>query len=1112
MSEFVYEQESISTNERRMVPLIQKDGDMIRTSEEGLRFLRSLTRTQVSVVGLWSRKKSGRKSLLYSLGIDSDIKIKKHEHHDDNITLVWIWNGIINEGSFQGQERDIIMIQIDDFSNKSIDKNCIERVLSMTILICSHFLYNSGDDKNEEFIQDFGYLKNVSNHFSVNINEESSIEQYSNHLPRFSWVVRGSSKKQTNFETHISSIIDSSHSEHSNSISSFNKLFTSKECIHLSKAKHHGSGDSKGYYELDESFTNFKSDFFSKLDIKTFHGKRLTGSLLIEMIEILKDNYNNQTNSTITEISYKINITETLEMIWTRCKKDIERLYNNDSCEDITEATVYELIARSDEYIKHKHEFEDQNDEFSALLKKKISREIQEINSACQIVSIQKFKNSLINNYSTIEESVKFSSIESFNMHASHFENFIRTCDIKDSPWKSKIFLEFCIGKFSVMIKHLLKFSVENNEKYDNVQNKNTSELIIQIDLYRQKIQELTGIINTIETMKTENVQYMKTLIENITLVLENEKSYRSRSLVEKTCVSCQYLKKRVSELMEKNTKTKNRYDGKVTKLINSQKIEINTLIANATTECQKIKLEFEKWFELKQTKYKETIEKNEIRIQELVKSESTLKLELSIIREEYANLKIIHETETTNISSKTESLSQSIETLLAELYQLRELIKQSDNDCERSKNKIKEMKEIEEEQKREIFEKQNEIISLTIMNQGNIQKYNLERAKIEQYETKERQWRAEIENIKYEQKLLNIKTTTKFTEYENIIKTKIEEIKTWEVKYNDYVAYTEKEKLDIINDHNTTIANLNKSYSIKITKLKTELEEISEESENYDGMIEALKEKIKKVQESSKNEINQLNERISKFSEKENGYFNQIEELNNKIEKYQSNERKLLKDVTKLTEDIEAEQERVSTIRSTIEELTRTISIKEEEYRKITEKYNEVLLEKKKLKITYDGEIEILEAEKLRLEGLVQNSRFSSTENIRITQLENEKSEIETKLVHLNEKYSRLESQIENYEQAEKQHINQISELKSRLFGMSEENDRWKSEIARLKEKIELKDEEFEELSRKSVSHQSTSRKSTHKKANIIEEVSYEIKGETSKFMSKGSSEFSSQ
>ena len=52
MSEIEYARGYINKNQRRMVPLIQTDGSRIGTSEEGMRFLRSLKRTQISVVGL----------------------------------------------------------------------------------------------------------------------------------------------------------------------------------------------------------------------------------------------------------------------------------------------------------------------------------------------------------------------------------------------------------------------------------------------------------------------------------------------------------------------------------------------------------------------------------------------------------------------------------------------------------------------------------------------------------------------------------------------------------------------------------------------------------------------------------------------------------------------------------------------------------------------------------------------------------------------------------------------------------------------------------------------------------------------------------------------------
>ena len=156
--------------------------------------------------------------------------------------------------------------------------------------------------------------------------------------------------------------------------------------------------------------------------------------------------------------------------------------------------------------------------------------------------------------------------------------------------------------------------------------------------------------------------------------------------------------------------------------------------------------------------------------------------------------------------------------------------------------------------------------------------------------------------------------------------------------------------------------------------------------------------------------------------SQKKKNYFNQIETLNSSIEQFRSSERKLTKEIAKLTDDIKIEREKISANKATIEEVANLISSKEEEYIKITEKFNEIALDKRKLKITYDSQIEVLEAGKIRLESLAQsNSRYSSTENIRITQIENEKTEIEAKLIHLTDRYSRLENQISEFGHIEK-------------------------------------------------------------------------------------------
>ena len=1093
MSEIEYARGYINKNQRRMVPLIQTDGSRIGTSEEGMRFLRSLKRTQISVVGLWSRKKSGRKSLLYSLGVSGDISTKQSKHEHYASTLVWIWNDVINQTSYNGEERDVILVSVDDFSQKSVNKISIEKVLSMTLLLCSHFIYNSEDNKEEECIQDFGYLGNSPSYFSVNDRETSTVEDYSSHFPKFSWVVRGSDIK-SNFEERMSSRIEShsSHSEYSSSVSSFRQLFTSKECIHLGKAKRHGSDHPEGGYELDESFSGFGSSFFSRLDVKAFYGKKLTGLLIVEIIEMFINDYNNEKKPKIYEFTERVTYTEIVETIWTSHRREIEHLYNEECSIDITESQAFEAIINSETYRLHKHSFECRDEEFHSLLKRRIAVEIHEINLECRKKSSEKFRFGLLKDYKVIEESIEFSSEEAFIKYHEHMTSFMRRYEFSDSSWKAKIFLEFCVEKISAMVRMLIEFVSKRNIGYETEQNKNNSYFTLEVDTYRAKVQEFTRIINSVEIMRKENSEYMKTVIQSITVTTENDKRNKDRSTVEKECTSCKYLKDKTIELIERNKRIKTKYEEKISKLIADHKVEINNIISKTSIETDKIRIEFEKMYEKKKSKVKEIIDENEIRIQELIRIEADLRAELTITKEEYLRVKSVLEKEIYDVSIKCESFTISIENLLKELSRLKDLIKVSDTECEKLRVKVREYKEIFDDQKRIIAEKQDEIISLTFLNQTLIQKINIERLKCEQFESRDAQSQIEIKNFRLEIDLLRTKTSARILEFEIIIKSKNEEIRDLERRLDIIVTEKEKERTELINSHTLVINNVNKTYTERISKLKIELDEVRVDTTDYEATIEKLKEKIIQLNESKKIEIRQLIERNSKYIEKESSYFSQIEAINNSIEQYKIVEKKLKEEVSILKQKLEVEQKNSFSAKVSVEEYSKIIKAREEEFRRINEKYNETTIEFRKMRIKYDTQIEILEAEKFKVEKLLsKENRDAASESTRIRQLESEKSDLEIRLANLSERNLKLEYQITQEEHMDTERINQITELKSRTLILSDEVERYKLEVSRLKQEIELKGQENEEITRKKT--KKSSKKRSKKRSDISVEESSE-------------------
>ena len=284
----------------------------------------------------------------------------------------------------------------------------------------------------------------------------------------------------------------------------------------------------------------------------------------------------------------------------------------------------------------------------------------------------------------------------------------------------------------------------------------------------------------------------------------------------------------------------------------------------------------------------------------------------------------------------------------------------------------------------------------------------------------------------------------------------------------------------------------MNKTYTERISKLKIELDEVRVDTTDYEATIEKLKEKIIQLNESKKIEIRQLIERNSKYIEKESSYFSQIEAINNSIEQYKIVEKKLKEEVSILKQKLEVEQKNSFSAKVSVEEYSKIIKAREEEFRRINEKYNETTIEFRKMRIKYDTQIEILEAEKFKVEKLLsKENRDAASESTRIRQLESEKSDLEIRLANLSERNLKLEYQITQEEHMDTERINQITELKSRTLILSDEVERYKLEVSRLKQEIELKGQENEEITRKKT--KKSSKKRSKKRSDISVEESSE-------------------
>lgn len=106
---------------------------------------------------------------------------------------LWIWSKPIYGTGEDGKRLPLLLIDTEGFGAFDEDQNHDIRIFTLSILLCSYFVYNSLGSIDENAIQSLSFVINLSKHIHLKNNQNAANadpDDLANLFPSFLWVLR----------------------------------------------------------------------------------------------------------------------------------------------------------------------------------------------------------------------------------------------------------------------------------------------------------------------------------------------------------------------------------------------------------------------------------------------------------------------------------------------------------------------------------------------------------------------------------------------------------------------------------------------------------------------------------------------------------------------------------------------------------------------------------------------------------------------------------------------------------------------------------------------------------------------------------------------------------
>ena len=453
---------------------------------------------------------------------------------------IWIWSEPIMIKN-NNEEFPCFMIDTEGLGAYDEEVNHDSKIFLIAILISSLFIFNSFGTIDENAINSLSFVLNLSKNLKLkNSFKEDNKNELSQYFPCFLWLLRDFSlrlvdkngKNITEKQYLENALENIKGGENNDIIKEKNRVrtlirtyFPERDCFVMVRPVEEEKNLQKLQYLSDdqlrveflEQAKIFRNKVFKKIRPKTFHGKLISGSMLVELVQSILDSINDG-GIPVIENSWKYVmknecVSKGKELIEMFVKELKEHRDNNKNKDDFYLNIKNDIYSISQKYI---NQFmnnnlldEETKREFTEKFKIKINNELIKFNKENEKLFEEKFMKDL--NLLSNKFMQNFTNSDVYEKNSSKFfqdfEDFREKAisSTPDFPKKN----EMLFDKILLIIKKfinskMMKIKVINEEK-NNLKEENIQQ--------EEKINELNKEINLI---KEKNNEYLNKLSKDL--------------------------------------------------------------------------------------------------------------------------------------------------------------------------------------------------------------------------------------------------------------------------------------------------------------------------------------------------------------------------------------------------------------------------------------------------------------------------------------------------------------------------------------------------------------------------------------------------------------------
>ena len=525
-----------------------------------MEFLRSIPQP-LAVVGVAGMYRTGKSYLLNRVILNKGNGFGVGPTVNPCTKGIWVWGKPLKGQTPEGDIVNIVVVDSEGIGALDESPDHDNRIFSLTILICSCFIFNSQGSIDENSLQNLHLVANITKniHIKAKGNEEVDPEQYSQYFPSFLWVVRDFSLRLEDEDGDL--ITPREYLEKalepqkgfSDAVESKNKIrkmisafFRERDCFTMVRPL---TDDSKlsnlANMEMDQLRPEFvdqvltlRKRITTKAKVKTLNGKPLSGGMLVGLLQsyvtsinegavpnidnawsyICKNQCGNALNSSLKDYENMMNEAleanplseEDLISIHKNCREEVIKNYKRDSIGEYRENYLEELELKIADKL--------------TLYQTHNKREFERVMSHHLQVVFQKIEKKLNNG--------EYKDYFEYDKDLRSVQNNFFEMEL-DGPNKEGLVAEYILKKIPDGVHHFISLLKRNSEISSSELEKARQKLEKEIGRTRdegiKERKKLQDTISELEISKSEMSVHIQCITESLNTIKQEKQELESK-------------------------------------------------------------------------------------------------------------------------------------------------------------------------------------------------------------------------------------------------------------------------------------------------------------------------------------------------------------------------------------------------------------------------------------------------------------------------------------------------------------------------------------------------------------------------------------------------------